>query len=205
MHTQTNPLIPLRRFPSFVGHLSHCPQTAKKETDTVKDEDMTYKLLWRNPNDASLDPVMAMIFHLGASGLLDNPNAPLYGNFDRNGKILIAHHVGKEAEGRALAQFWFTDAAVRVNLSCAQVSTSTRRVFELPGLEKCTDHAVRVFICSWGGHCQRDSSRLANGCHSTPWSGFGISKMPSASPRSTAWNPERRIRWRQCSLGLPWE
>lgn len=136
-------------------------QTAKKEKGTVKDEDMTYKLLWRNTNNACLCPVNAMFFHLGASGLLKNPEAPLYGNFDRGGKILIADHEKAEVKARGTAMYWFTKGGERVSLSCSQVATSANRVFQRTlGLQECTDHVIRVFIAAWGGHCGRELTEM---------------------------------------------
>lgn len=133
-------------------------QTAKKEKGTVKDEDMTYKLLWRNTKDAGLCPVNAMFYHLGASGLLNNPE---YGNFGPDGRILIADHEKTEVKGRGTAMFWFTKEGERVNLSCNQVATSTNQIFQTTlGLQECTDHVLRVFIAAWGGHCGRELTEM---------------------------------------------
>lgn len=121
----------------------------------------------RNPYAAEACPVVNILAWLAEGGHGDK--GPLFGNLDKNGKILRAHHKRKVKEGKKQYDVWFTEEGKRVNYTCGQVYAMFSRVIDHCELATwktrkpdddnwamATPHDWRVAFVSWVARAQAD-------------------------------------------------
>lgn len=122
---------------------------------------MRWKLLFRNDECYMDCAVCTFLLHAYTSGLVNQGKGPIFGNFDAEGKLLVAHELRvldsnpRDMAGKPV-KVWFTADGKRVNMDSKRISDNCVKMFRMAGLPQCTCHTWRVMMTILGACSGKD-------------------------------------------------